>query len=344
MAWASTSPVASSTLASSSTTGWPPATPSWPAHRIRVAIAVPTTTCTALGRPSISRLPAPNPVASMRMAGSGPHPTRWRPAVPRPSVSSARRGRRPRRSARPASMPRPRGPGWGAGRGRPGSSRCRWPPGWHARRRSPSTSRAAAVPTTSTMASSPPTSWKWTCSGGRRWSRPSTSASARNVASARRATRSGRRASSTRPVMCDAVRTTAVSGACTCAWVAAMPPRSTGSASSPQPPTGSRASRARTSSRSAPASSSDPSAMSPAIPEKQWNQATVRGLVTTSPRLGALGPSCPAAKDGRRRSFEHPEHGAGGAEAVVDADHGEAGGAGRRASPSSAVTPPKLAP
>ena len=72
----------------------------------------------------------------------------------------------------------------------------------------PSTSRAAAVPTTSTMASRPPTSWKWTCSGGRRWSRPSTSARARNVASARRVTRSGRRASSTRPAMCPAVRTT----------------------------------------------------------------------------------------------------------------------------------------
>ncbi len=73
--------------------------------------------------------------------------------------------------------------------------------------------------------------------------------------------------------MCDAVRTTVVSSACTWALVAAMPHRSTGSASRPQPRTGSRSTMARTSSRSAPASSSDPSAMSPAIPEKQWNHA-----------------------------------------------------------------------
>jgi hypothetical protein len=54
-----------------------------------------------------------------------------------------------------------------------------------------------------------------------------------------------------------------------------MPQRSTGSTWSTQPSTGSRPTRARTSSGSAPASTSDPSAMSPAMPEKQWNQATV---------------------------------------------------------------------
>ena len=73
--------------------------------------------------------------------------------------------------------------------------------------------------------------------------------------------------------MCDAVRTTVVSSVWTWALVAAMPQRSTGSDSRAQPETGSRSIMARTSSRSAPASSSEPSAMSPAIPEKQWNQA-----------------------------------------------------------------------
>ena len=63
----------------------------------------------------------------------------------------------------------------------------------------PRTSSAAAVPTTSMIVSCDPTSWKWTCDGGRRWSRPSTSASAAKVASDRRATPGRSRASSTRP-------------------------------------------------------------------------------------------------------------------------------------------------
>ena len=46
-----------------------------------------------------------------------------------------------------------------------------------------------------------------------------------------------------------------------------------GSNSSAQPPTGSRSTRPRTSAGSAPASTSAPRAMSPAMPEKQWNQA-----------------------------------------------------------------------
>src|SRR3546814_2408103 len=64
---------------------------------------------------------------------------------------------------------------------------------------------------------------------------------------------------------------------------------------------------ARTSSRSAPASISEPSAMSPAMPEKQWNQARV--VIAAS--------------------LEHPQHGARRAVAVVDADHREACGARR---------------
>ena len=137
----------------------------------------------------------------------------------------------------------------------------------------PSTPSAAQVPTTSMMLSMAPTSWKCTCDGGRLWSRPSTSARALNVASARRVTRSGRSASSIMAVMFPAVRWTVVSSAWTRALVAARPQRSTGSNSSFQPPTGSRSRSSTTSSPSAPASTSAPSAMAPAIPEKQWNQA-----------------------------------------------------------------------
>ena len=75
--------------------------------------------------------------------------------------------------------------------------------------------------------------------------------------------------------MCPAVRTTPLSSVCTITWVAPTPPRETGSASSFHPPTGMRPQISRTSSRSAPASRRLPSAMSPAMPEKQWNHATV---------------------------------------------------------------------
>src|SRR4051794_3025793 len=85
-------------------------------------------------------------------------------------------------------------------------------------------------------------------------------------------------------------------------WVAATPPRRTGSASSIQPVSGSRSSMACTSATSAPASIRLPSAMSPATPAKQWNQA----------RVLVIGPSS-----------QHPRHRAGGAVAVVDADHGD---------------------
>ena len=142
----------------------------------------------------------------------------------------------------------------------------------------PRISRAAQVPTTSTMASTPPTSWKWTCSGGRRWSRPSTSASAAKVACTRSLTRGGRRASSTTPMMWPYVRTTAESSTSTWTLVAATPARSTGSTSIAQPFTGRRSSSDRTSSMSAPASTRLPRAMSPAMPEKQWNQARFIGL------------------------------------------------------------------
>ena len=68
-AWASVSPVASSTLASSSTTGCP--APS-------ASVDVPTTTWVALGRPSISREPAPKPVRLDRHGRQRPEAGRQR--------------------------------------------------------------------------------------------------------------------------------------------------------------------------------------------------------------------------------------------------------------------------
>src|SRR3954452_15736002 len=92
-------------------------------------------------------------------------------------------------------------------------------------------------------------------------------------------------------------------------WVAATPARSTGVASICQPPTGIRWQTLRTSSRSAPASTSAPSAMSPAMPEKQWNHAM---RVTTASLL------------------QQTEHRARGTESVVDADDRDAGGTRRQ--------------
>ena len=129
----------------------------------------------------------------------------------------------------------------------------------------------------------------------------STSARPAKVASARAATRSGRRASSTSPTMWAWVRTTTWSWTETTARVAAIPPRSTGSTSSAQPPNGSRSSSASTSSRSAPASIRLPRAMSPAIPAKQWNQATAAVASTRrrrrvgSPAHGSIRATAQAA-------------------------------------------------
>ena len=130
--------------------------------------------------------------------------------------------------------------------------------------------------------------------------------------------------------------TTTSSWTDTTARVQAMPPRRTASCRRSQPASGTRRRMASTSSRSAPASSRLPSAMSPAMPAKQWNQATVDG-----PPAAAAGP--PGSWRTVRRSRQQARHGAGGAEAVVDADDGHARGAGGRMA-SRAVTPSSAAP
>ena len=100
----------------------------------------------------------------------------------------------------------------------------------------PRTSRAAQVPTMSTMASSAPTSWRCTEAAGMRCSRPSASASARTVASARRCTRSGRPASAMILATSAAWRCGGSGSVCTWTFVAPMPERMTVSVSSDHPP------------------------------------------------------------------------------------------------------------
>ena len=125
-----------------------------------------------------------------------------------------------------------------------------------------------------------------------------------------RGTRSGRRASSTRPLMCAArahdrrLRRRA-RGPCVAADAAAQHRLGL---ERPAADRQALAACARTSSRSAPASTSAPSAMSPAMPEKQWNQATV----VTARRSATPSRAASAAT----------AHGR--AEAVVDADDGDA--------------------
>src|SRR5581483_12379084 len=111
--------------------------------------------------------------------------------------------------------------------------------------------------------------------------------------------------------------------ALTWALVAASPPRMTSSASRPQPPIGRRPRMAVTSSSGAPASRQAPRAMSPAMPAKQWNQATV---VTPGSRRSAAGSSLVGGA-GPFEGAEDTGSGAGRAVAVVDAHHGDAGGA-----------------
>src|SRR6476469_1989121 len=91
-----------------------------------------------------------------------------------------------------------------------------------------------------------------------------------------------------------------------------MPHRCTASTVMPSG-AGNAASAPNTASRSAPASSSDANAMSPAMPEKGWNQAMV---VTPSRPPGPW--------------VARPGHGARRTEAVVDADDRDARGARRQ--------------
>src|SRR6266581_5863078 len=96
--------------------------------------------------------------------------------------------------------------------------------------------------------------------------------------------------------------------ACTVTWVARMPNVSTSSISKSNGSTGSEESCLRISSKSAPASSSAPRAMSPEIPATQSKYAT-------RTRLRRPGPDDPVGHQG-------------GPEAVVDVDHGDARRAG----------------
>ncbi len=149
----------------------------------------------------------------------------------------------------------------------------------------------------------------------------STSARAAKVARARRATRSGSRASSTSPTMWAWVRTTTVSCTVTTACVAAMPPRSTGSASRPQPPNGQ--------------------------PLQQREHLVEVGAGVEQAAEGHVpGDAGEAVEPGRRvvdggrpsadrRHGSDPGHRAGGAEPVVDADHGDARPRTRRAWPAA---------
>src|SRR3954453_6236700 len=100
----------------------------------------------------------------------------------------------------------------------------------------------------------------------------------------------------------------------------------TSSASRPQPVTGSRSRMAVTWSSGAPASRQAPSAMSPAMPAKQWNQATV----VTAPPSGVHFRRTGVANERRSwraglfQAAEDAGGGAGGAVAVVDPHHGHA--------------------
>ena len=162
------------------------------------------------------------------------------------------------------------------------------------------------MPTTSTMASRAPTSWKCTVSGagdgGGPRPRP---APGRWPAPAARPDRAGA-AAATMAATLAAARWGGSASVRTCTLVPPMPDRMTVSVSSPQPSTGSRFSIPRTSSRSAPASSRAPRAMSPAMPEKQWNQATVlsgplpEGTVTPC-QATARSSCCGGTRRGRGR-------------------------------------------
>ncbi len=182
---------------------------------------------------------------------------------------------------------------------------------------------AAAVPTTSITVSCDPTSWKWTCSGRAAMEphprpRPAPRTCPEPGGSPARAggplRRDRRCGHGSAPRRRRSVSTTA--------RVAAIPARSTGSARRLHPPRGRRCNIESTSEKSAPASRRLPSAMSPAMPAKQWNQATRVRPSFGRRRPGWRGRTCHPQRRARR-SRQHPGDGAGSAEPVVDPDDGE---------------------
>ena len=253
----------------------------------------------------------------------------------RSGVVSSVRSSMPYGSARRASeQPTTAGAGLGSS---PWAARTvPWPTviGLQTMRSMPSTSSAAHVPTMSTMASTEPTSWNSTSSAAIRCIAPSTSASAGTCASARSRTRVGQ-VGRVEQLADHAVRPVPVLRSWSCVVVVvrmscvAVRRRSRGSwcvdhddgvgggdaaaqhrlerrARSRRSAAGRRCRRRPRG--SAPASTSAPRVMSPAMPAKQWNQA-----------VRVIGRWLP----------EHPGDGAGRAEAVVDADHGDAARARR---------------
>ena len=151
----------------------------------------------------------------------------------------------------------------------------------------------------------------------------------------------GSRASSTIPVMCAAVRTTADSTTWTCALVAAMPPRSTGSASSRQPSDRQPPQQLAYLVEVGPRRSATPVPCRPRSREAVEPRDGGRAVSDTGPKAEAARRSSQEEETRRRgrrrqggRGRAYPgylniaEDGARGAEAVVDADDGEPGGAG----------------
>ena len=141
----------------------------------------------------------------------------------------------------------------------------------------------------------------------------------RNAPSARAVTRSADLLH--QAVMCAAVRTTPVSAVRTCALVAAIPHRRTGSTSSSQPVDREQRQHLPHPSRSAPASIRDPSAMSPAMPKAV--EPGQRHLSIRSTAQAAPNPLVDAHhRDARRAGRQHGQQGGHAAQAGAVADAG----------------------
>ena len=152
-------------------------------------------------------------------------------------------------------------------------------------RSSPRSCSAAADPTTSASESNAPTSWKCTSSGGSPCTAPSASASSRKTRAARSFPAGWRSLAPTCPSTSARCRGRSVTvGVVITARRHARPPRRAASVRSPRPGTLSEAMAPRTRSRSAPASSSAASSMSPATPAVASMKAAPGRSVTGAPR------------------------------------------------------------
>ena len=227
-----------------------------------------TTSRSALGRPTGSLVPAPNPLRrGTYSAGGGPDESTRTSAAP-VGVTSSPAPSGPGRTGCPSRSLSVAGAGTGS---RPCAARTEPSPsaiGPQWMRSIPSSWNPHTAPTTSRIASTAPTSCRCTSLAGMPWISPSASAIATNAASARCRTLAGTAARATSSRISPIPRPCGCGGISKSTFVHTISERRTRWMRTSTPSRPSRPGSARSHSAASPTSRSAPSVMSPEIPLK----------------------------------------------------------------------------